>query len=524
MMGKRLQISVALFSLVSLSAVVYGSVMRTLSSALGPMGLEFRELEVANEWRLYPLLNEYSASRDFKYFYAELDRACPFWVQDVMCMSNPNLGLSACSVCPCEDGEFPKDEYEDPKVDRSILLSSLNQQQSQQSQQQQAQQGSPPQEIQTTDPNTYPTRTSEDLAWVTESMNPNCVAATSAAPASFAAAFGTAGTVPTATKGVWLDLTRNLESNTGFAGGDARRVWYAIYAENCAACGDETFLKLVSGLHHSITIQIARNYAARETVEAALLAGPKTEKKKNGASAPVLAPNSAPTENLFEDLMLGSYWGYFLPSKKLYVDRIQPFPDRLQNLLFTYAFVLRAIDKLVQMTRENPHVNPKLFGYSGARIAALETISDAIPETLRAYSFRLNETNVDRMRYHFRNITDIMDCVACEKCKLWGKLQFLGLGTALRIMTFPYSPGKDKNGIAAPCLSVNELVALLNIARKLADSVESVRLMDEYLVQEATSGYVFFAMLASSFVVVLYVLVRCVLCCRPKSKSKTKKL
>lgn len=28
----------------------------------------------------------------------------------------------------------------------------------------------------------------------------------------------------------------------------------------------------------------------------------------------------------------------------------------------------------------------------------------------------------------------IMDCVGCEKCRLWGKLQILGLGTALKIL------------------------------------------------------------------------------------------
>ena len=27
-----------------------------------------------------------------------------------------------------------------------------------------------------------------------------------------------------------------------------------------------------------------------------------------------------------------------------------------------------------------------------------------------------------------------MDCVGCEKCRLWGKLQVLGLGTALNIL------------------------------------------------------------------------------------------
>ena len=31
-----------------------------------------------------------------------------------------------------------------------------------------------------------------------------------------------------------------------------------------------------------------------------------------------------------------------------------------------------------------------------------------------------------QLQAHFRNITAVMDCVGCEKCKLWGKLQLLG--------------------------------------------------------------------------------------------------
>lgn len=41
-------------------------------------------------------------------------------------------------------------------------------------------------------------------------------------------------------------------------------------------------------------------------------------------------------------------------------------------------------------------------------------------------------------RDHFRNITTIMDCVGCEKCRLWGKVQTSGLGTALKVL-FSYN-------------------------------------------------------------------------------------
>ncbi|VDN30553.1 unnamed protein product [Dibothriocephalus latus] len=39
-----------------------------------------------------------------------------------------------------------------------------------------------------------------------------------------------------------------------------------------------------------------------------------------------------------------------------------------------------------------------------------------------------------QFRQHFYNISRIMDCVHCEKCKLWGKIQTQGMGTALKIL------------------------------------------------------------------------------------------
>lgn len=40
----------------------------------------------------------------------------------------------------------------------------------------------------------------------------------------------------------------------------------------------------------------------------------------------------------------------------------------------------------------------------------------------------------------------LMDCVGCEKCRLWGKLQVHGLGTALKIL---FSVD-DRNGMGQP--------------------------------------------------------------------------
>lgn len=40
----------------------------------------------------------------------------------------------------------------------------------------------------------------------------------------------------------------------------------------------------------------------------------------------------------------------------------------------------------------------------------------------------------EEFKAHFRNVSRIMDCVGCDKCRLWGKIQTSGVGTALKIL------------------------------------------------------------------------------------------
>jgi hypothetical protein len=40
----------------------------------------------------------------------------------------------------------------------------------------------------------------------------------------------------------------------------------------------------------------------------------------------------------------------------------------------------------------------------------------------------------DEFKHNFRNVSRILDCIGCDKCRLWGKLQISGLGTALKIL------------------------------------------------------------------------------------------
>ena len=40
----------------------------------------------------------------------------------------------------------------------------------------------------------------------------------------------------------------------------------------------------------------------------------------------------------------------------------------------------------------------------------------------------------EQFKTHFRNVSQIMDCIGCDQCRLWGKVQVTGLATALKIL------------------------------------------------------------------------------------------
>ena len=85
----------------------------------------------------------------------------------------------------------------------------------------------------------------------------------------------------------------------------------------------------------------------------------------------------------------------------------------------------------------------------------------------------------EQLQGHFQNITIVMDCVGCEKCKLWGKLQFLGVATALKVLFASnscFEPTlQPSEMLQALRLERNEVIALVNLLAKLAQSVAAYR-------------------------------------------------
>lgn len=62
-----------------------------------------------------------------------------------------------------------------------------------------------------------------------------------------------------------------------------------------------------------------------------------------------------------------------------------------------------------------------------------------------------------------------MNCVGCERCRLWGKIQVTGIGTALKIL---FSNSKDYE------LRREELVSFFNTLGRVSESIVAIENME----------------------------------------------
>lgn len=157
-------------------------------------------------------------------------------------------------------------------------------------------------------------------------------------------------------------------------------------------------------------------------------------------------------------------------------------PNRLKNLYFLYLLELRALVKAA------PYLGSLTF-YTGNEendqnvrdgIKDLLSVLKDFPEHFDERSMFSGEqqqagTLKEEFRQHFRNISRIMDCVGCDKCRLWGKLQVTGLGTALKVLFSgnfdqEYSPTQETD----IHLSREEIVSLFNAIGRLSYSINEL--------------------------------------------------
>ncbi|KAF5472522.1 hypothetical protein F2P56_009236 [Juglans regia] len=364
---------------------------------------DYETVDRLNEEVLHPLLQELVKTAFFRYFKVKLWCDCPFWPDDGMCR------LRDCSVCECPESEFPE-PFRRPHsgLSQDDLI---------------CQEGKPQAAVdRTIDSKAFRGWTVTDNPWTNDDETDN-------------------------SEMTYVNLQLNPERYTGYAGPSARRIWDAVYSENCPkypseeSCQEEKILyKLISGLHSSISIHIAGDYLLDEA------------------------------RNL---------WGQNL---SLMYDRVLQYPDRVRNLYFTFLFVLRAVTKAADYLEYAEYDTGNLT--EDLRTMSLMRQLLFNPKLKAACPIPYDEAKLwrgqrgpelkQKIQQQFRNISALMDCVGCEKCRLWGKLQVLGLGTALKIL-FSVD-GQEQLGQTLH-LQRNEVIALMNLLTRLSESLKIVHEM-----------------------------------------------
>uniref|UniRef100_A0A671VS39 ERO1-like protein alpha n=1 Tax=Sparus aurata TaxID=8175 RepID=A0A671VS39_SPAAU len=282
----------------------------------------------------------------------------------------------------------------------------------------------------------------------------------------------------------YVDLLLNPERFTGYRGPEAWQIWNSIYEENCfkpytvrrplipnsfhSSSGSEgkwsltssrqcvekrAFYRLISGLHSSINIHLSARY-------------------------------------LLDDSWFQKKWGHNVSEFRQRFDSeltAGEGPKRLRNLYFLYLIELRALAKALPFFQQ-----PSFRLYTGRpeEDQKHKELLLHILQLARSFPLHFDETSLfagdekeaaklkEDVRLAFLNISRIMDCVGCFKCRLWGKLQTQGLGTSLKILF------SERQIEALPAssdqrpsfqLSRQEIVSLLNAFGRISTSIRELK-------------------------------------------------
>uniref|UniRef100_A0A4W5QH64 Endoplasmic reticulum oxidoreductase 1 beta n=1 Tax=Hucho hucho TaxID=62062 RepID=A0A4W5QH64_9TELE len=419
-----------------------------LTGVLDDCFCDIESIDVFNNFKIYPRIQKLTERDYFRYYRVNLNRPCPFWADDGHC------SIKDCQVEPCPEVSSTNPQLSTLYSQVANAITDIDCEQAQDL-------GA----INSTLSN-YSKEAFEDWARHDDAQDHFCELDDETSPDAD-----------------YVDLLLNPERYTGYKGPSAWRVWNSIYEENCfkprsvyrplnplvpprgkdallaysllrvtCLCLEKrVFYRLISGLHSSINIHLCAEYLLAE-----------------GWSK--------------------SLWG---PNVQEFRQRFDPAETkgegtrRLKNLYFLYLIELRALSKVA------PYFDRAFVNlYTGDRQedrATKELLLQFFNET-KAFPMHFDEKSMfagqkieaktlkEEFRLHFKNISRIMDCVGCSKCRLWGKLQTQGLGTALKILfsekeikNLPeHSPSKGFQ------LTRQDIVALLNSFGRLSTSIHQL--------------------------------------------------
>ncbi|CRK23828.1 hypothetical protein BN1723_013135 [Verticillium longisporum] len=172
--------------------------------------------------------------------------------------------------------------------------------------------------------------------------------------------------------------------------------------------------------------------------------------------------------------------GQWQPNLACYKTRLHEHPDRISNLYFNYALVTRAVAKLGPFIQGEAGQerytfctgDPSEDDATRAKVLAVTQGAASVPQIFdESLMFKNGEgpSLKEDFRNRFRNVSRVMDCVGCDKCRLWGKLQTAGYGTALKVL-FEFDNASED----LPQLKRTEIVALFNTYARISSSLRAI--------------------------------------------------
>jgi ERO1-like protein beta len=305
-------------------------------------------------------------------------------------------------------------------------------------------------------------------------------------------------------KGDYVSLVDNPERFTGYAGVGAQQVWEAIYRENCfskppkiakgngqsAPTGASSPFGAFGNQQQMVAANQLRNVikerAVQQKVQSAIAHGTAVARLD-----PVEFDDTCLEKRVFHRVISGMHasisthlcydylnqttgqWG---PNLACYEERLHNHPERISNIYFNYALIMRAVGKIRQhisdysFCSEDPEQDLRTKNSVLRLASALPSGPEIFDETVM---FQDPDTIVlkEDFRQRFRNVSRIMDCVGCDKCRLWGKVQTNGYGTALKVL-FEFD---ENDSSKDPPLRRTELVALVNTMDRLSHSLSAIK-------------------------------------------------
>lgn len=296
-------------------------------------------------------------------------------------------------------------------------------------------------------------------------------------------------------KGDYVSLADNPERYTGYSGEGPQQVWEAIYRENCFS---KALPSQRSGSAPGLSApQVGFSFdqaQAAQEFKQVVKAHDRQQAIQSGTPLDTLDfEDECIEKRVFYRIISGMHasisthlcydylnkpaleWG---PNLTCYKERLHHHPERISNIYFNYALVLRAVGKLRDYVQDYTFCTGDPAQDSATK-KMVTVLADAIPAGPQIFdeSVMFQDQTADGIslkddfRNRFRNVSRIMDCVGCDKCRLWGKVQTSGFGTALKVL---FEFGNDQVGQEKPLLRRTELVALINTLDKISSAIKAL--------------------------------------------------